>query len=172
MAFTHYSPHDSLKKGLPASSMVYPESFIQKLKYLFWRVYTPLHPFARDLAIKTRIVSLKKKEALFGSRQHFLLGHIAPTETFESFVNYLISKGYGNHFVAWEDAGEVVSLRYTEHFAHQYHLRIFDDGEVRGHFEYTPECHPFKHYYAVGFEERREYFLDLLKDKIVPASSS
>lgn len=172
MGSKQLSPYDSLTRGLPASSMVYPDALLERIKYIFWRVYTPFHPFVRDLALRLHIVSAKAKAERWGSRQLYLLGHIAPQETFESIIAYLISRGYYNHFVAWEDDGEVVSLRYMENFSHQYHLRIFDDGEVRGHFEYTPECHPFKHYYAEGFEERRDYFLALLGDKIVPAQDS
>jgi hypothetical protein len=171
MGFKPLSPYDAITRDLPASVMLYPDTFLERIKYLIWRVYTPFHPFFRDLAIRLHIVSIQAKAERWGSRQNYLLGHIAPHETFESVIKYLISKGFYNHFVAWEDDGEVVSLRYMENFSHQYHLRIFDDGEVRGHFEYTPECHPLKHYYAEGFEERRDYFLNLLGDKIVPQTS-
>jgi hypothetical protein len=165
------SPYDSLRRSLPHSAMVFPDSLFDRIKYIFWRFYTPFHPFVRDMSIKLHIVSLKYKEEQFGARQDYLIGTIAETETIESVVHYLIEKGYGNHFVAWEDAGEVVSLRYSENFSTQYHIRIFEDGEVRGHFELTTEHSPFKHYYAVGMEDRREHFVMLLGEKITPATS-
>jgi hypothetical protein len=52
-------------------------------------------------------------------------------------------------------------------FKHQYHLRVFKDGEVRGHYEYTPECHPIWHLQKVGQEPRREELLGFLGDWIV-----
>ena len=66
-------------------------------------------------------------------RQNYLLGKLAPGESIESFVEFLLDKGFGNHFVAFDDEGQVASLRYTPDFKHQYHVRIFKDGEVRGH---------------------------------------
>lgn len=150
--------------------MVFPDSTINRIKYVFWRIYTPFHPFLRDFSLKTGIVSEESKIERWGARQRFLLGSIVPEETVESVVKHLIEKGYRNHFVAWEDEGEVVSLRYTDNFSHQYHIRVFEDGEVRAHYEYTPECHPFKHYYEIGcFEPRREEFLKVLEGKIIPA---
>ncbi len=165
-------PYKTLRSAIPYSRMVFPQPFFHKLKYIFWRAYTPFHPFFRDTALALHIVSAKVKAERWGARQNFLLGHIAPQETFESVSTYLVNKGFGNHFVAWEDDGEVVSLRYAPNFATQYHIRIFTDGEVRAHFEYTPECYPLKHYHAVGFEPRREYFLELLGDKIIPSNAS
>lgn len=102
-------------------------------------------------------------------RQRFLLGHLAPGQTVQALGNYLIERGYANHFVALKDKGEIVGLRYCPSFEHQYHIRIFTDGEVRAHYEYTTECHPFLHDKEIGFEERRDEFLKLLGDRIIPS---
>jgi hypothetical protein len=166
------SAHTSVQKNLPASRMIYPNTILDRAKYLFWRCYTPFHPFFRDLAIATGLVSLERKIARWGRRQDFLLGSIAPQETLRGVVEHLIANGYANHFVAWEDDGEVVSLRYVENFRYQYHIRIFEDGEIRAHYEHTPECCPFRHFKAFGLEERREEFLKLLGDKITPVTSA
>ena len=96
-----------------------------------------------------------------------MLGTLHPRETVQSVTEFLVSQGFGNHFVALKDEGELVGLRYTPDFEYQYHLRIFNDGEVRGHFEYTTECHPFIHNREIG-EERREDFLALLEGRIIP----
>jgi hypothetical protein len=163
-------PYKDLQKSLPMSQMVLPDTLFERIKYAFWRVYTPFHPWVRDMSLRVGIVTKESKAARFGARQKFLLGTIAPAETIESVIAHLVGKGYYNHFVAWEDEGEIVSLRYAEDFAHQYHIRIFEDGEVRGHYEYTPECHPIMHYYERGcFEPRVEEFLKILEDKIIPA---
>jgi hypothetical protein len=147
-------------KQLPRSKMSYPRSLRDRAKYVFWRAYTPAHPLFRDAALRLGMVKHK-------GRQNYLLGHIAPGQTVQEFVDYLVSKGFANHFVAWKDDGEVVSLRRVENFTHQYHLRIFADGEVRGHFEFTPECYPFSHLKAIGQENHPEVFEELFAGRVV-----
>lgn len=147
-------------KTLPRSEIVFPESFLDRLKYLFWRLYTPMHPYVRDILLAARVIQ-------HTGRQEHLLGTLAPEEMIESITRYLVSQGYGNHFVAWRDKGEMVGLRRVENFEYQYHIRIFEDGEVRGHYEYTPECHPILHMCRAGREPRREAFLQLLGERII-----
>src|SRR3989344_1170456 len=72
--------------------------------------------------------------------------------------------GFGNHFVAWGDTGQVLSWRKLSDFNHQYHLRVFSDGEIRGHFEYTPEGHPVAHFDEKGEAFHRGEFLKFLGD--------
>jgi len=144
--------------------MVYPDSLLHRMKYYFWYYYTPYHPYVRDGALSLNIVRTR-------GRQPYLLGKIAPGVSIEEFVTLLIKKGFAYHRVAWEDEGEVVSLRYVENFVHQYHLRVFEDGEVRGHHEYTPECYPLLHLFDVGFEDRREPFMKMFGDKLIPHTS-
>lgn len=45
--------------------------------------------------------------------------------------------------------------------------RVFADGEVRGHYEYTPECAPLSHMKKIGMEDRRHEFLALMSDRII-----
>lgn len=144
--------------------MVYPERLHHRIKYYFWLAYTPYHPLVRDGALRLRLIRRR-------GRQPFLLGTIAPGVSIEEFVRFLIEKGYAYHRVAWEDDGELVSLRYVEDFAYQYHIRVFEDGEVRGHYEYTPECYPLKHLREIGQEDRRERFLALFGTMLIPHTS-
>jgi hypothetical protein len=147
-------------KHLPSSRMAYPDRADHWAKYGFWRLYTPLHPYVRDGALAAGIVR-------HIGRQDFLLGHIAPGQSVRDFVAHCIEQGYGNHFIAWRDEGELVSLRFVEDFVYQYHLRVFKDGEVRGHYEYTPECHPVLHMKEIGLEDRRHVFYGHLGDRIL-----
>jgi len=153
--------HREWIKHLPASQMVYPDTISHRIKYYLWRVYTPYHPFVRDSV--TAIAPLRNR-----GRQPYLLGKVASHTSIEKFVAHLIDLGYAYHRVAWLDDGEVVSLRYVENFIFQYHVRIFEDGEVRGHYEYTPECYPFLHLLEIGHEDRREEFLEIFGDHIIP----
>jgi len=163
MSYATQSSIDVVRKNLPYSKMEYPEEVFDYCKYLFWRMYTPLHPYVRDIALSLGVVSHQ-------GRQNFFIGTIAAHETTQSVVNHLVARGYGNHFIAWKDEGEVVSLRRTVGFKYQYHLRIFEDGEIRGHYEYTPEYRPILHWKAVGQENRDEEFLKVLEGKIVSQS--
>ncbi len=156
--------HRQWLETLPQSQMIYPGEFAHRIKYYLWRVYSPYHHTVRDSVIALNLMKNR-------GRQPYLLGKIAPHLTVEQFVATLIEKGYAYHRVAWEDDGEVVSLRHVKNFIYQYHLRIFEDGEVRGHYEYTPECYPIAHLMDVGREDRREEFLKVLGDTITPGTS-
>jgi hypothetical protein len=170
MSLNDTQSYKSLQKTLPASRIVYPNTFVDQVKYVIWSLYTPLHPFFRELLTSIGVVSLKAKAAKWGERQDYLIGTIAPGETIESVVDHLVNQEYGNHIIAWKDEGEAVGLRYVDGYKYQYHIRIFEDGEVRAHYEYTPEYHLIHHNKAVGFEDRREKFLAILGDKITPIS--
>lgn len=153
--------HREWIKKLPQSQMVWPQELRHRIKYYFWRVYSPYHPMLRDSVIALSLIRNR-------GRQPFLLGRVAPHLSIEEFVSYLTQNGYAYHRVAWEDDGEIVSLRYVKNFSHQYHVRVFEDGEVRGHYEYTPECYPILHLWDVGREDRRENFLALVGERLIP----
>jgi hypothetical protein len=153
-------------KELPRSKMRYPTRLRDRAKYVFWRTYTPFHPLLRGTA-RVLGVSTESFVDTHEGRQNYLLGHIAPTLSLQEFVEHLIGQGFAKFHVAWKDSGETVSLRRVENFTHQYHIRIFADGEVRGHYEFTPECYPFSHLKAVGQEHRPEEFAKLFGHRVV-----
>ena len=102
------------------------------------------------------------------SRQRFHLGWLAPSQTLADLKNHLSSKfGFGNHFIAWDDADQVLSWRKLTSFNDQYHLRVFSDGEIRGHYERTPEGSPVSHFLEKGEEERKEDFEKFLAGYVV-----
>ncbi len=151
--------------NLPNAYPAYPDGLIDRLRYHVWRIITPLHRPARELLIYMRLLRNQ-------GRQNYLLGKLAPGESIESFIEFLLDKGFGNHFVAFDDEGQVASLRYAPDFKHQYHVRVFEDGEVRGHFEYTPEAKPLLHMRAVGQEPRFEDFTKMFGSRLAPAGAS
>jgi hypothetical protein len=152
-------------KDLPHSKMRYPRRMADRAKYVFWRAYTPLHPLLRGTA-RALGVSSKSFVDTHQGRQNFAFGHIAAGVSLKAFVDHLVSQGFANHFVAWKDNDELVSLRRVENFTHQYHIRIFSDGEVRGHYEFTPECYPLAHLKGVGQEPRHEEFAKIFDGKV------
>lgn len=148
---------------VPQSRMTYPTNLFDQLKYWFWRVYTPLHPYVRDISTYLGIVRHE-------GRQNFLLGTLNPARSVREFVSFLVTQGFGNHFIAWKDTDELISLRRTDGFKHQYHVRVFKDGEVRCHYEYAPEYRPIRHLFQFGFEDRTPEFKNIVKDWVIPAN--
>jgi hypothetical protein len=152
-----------IRQSIPNSVLPYPKGFRNRSKYVFWKAIYPVHSTSRDILLSLGILQHK-------GRQNYLLGHLAPGRTVEDFVQYLGTKHFLNHFVALKDDDEAISVRRPVDFEYQYHLRIFKDGEVRGHYEYTSESHPKWHLEKVGQVPRREEFLEVLGDWIIPAS--
>lgn len=153
--------------------MEYPTRVPDRIKYWFWRIYTPLHPFVRGLGASVGIrSSLFLDSAHANGRQDYLIGILHPKRSIKEFITFLVEQGFGNHFVAWKDNGEIVSLRKTIGFHYQYHIRVFNDGEVRCHYEYTPEYRPLQHLLEIGLENRAQEFSQMLAGWILPAKVS
>jgi len=152
----------ALKNRLPDSVLPFPDGLWNRTKYVFWKAITPGYLFGLNLLLALHLLHHE-------GRQLFVIGRLAPGRSLDGFLAYLEAKGFANHFIAWKDDDQIVSLRKLESFERQYHLRIFKDGEVRGHYEYTPEAHPAWHSKEVGFEERREEFLQFVSDWVVSA---
>ena len=121
---------------------------------------TPIFPYLRDGLLSLGILHHE-------GRQRYPLGWIPRGRSINELVEYLAQKGFENHFIAWVDTDEVVSLRKLSNFHWQYHVRIYRDGEIRGHYELTPEAHPIAHFKERGMESRREEFLGFLDEWVV-----
>jgi hypothetical protein len=160
-------------KELPLSRVAYPASLRDQSKYWFWKAYARLYPLIRRVSYHLGIGKLfiTYLEPGHTGRQEFLIGTLDPSRSARDFAFFLVEQGFGNHFIAWRDSGELVSLRRTVGFEHQYHIRVFKDGEVRGHYEFTPECHPFLHMVRVGFEDRTGEFKHFVQDWVLPANA-
>jgi hypothetical protein len=153
-----------MSKSLPNSVLPYPKGMWNRTKYYFWKGIYPLHNHIRNMLLATHILS-------HTGRQVYVFGNLAPGKSVEGFLEHLERHQFGNHFIAWDDDGQVISLRRLDGFEKQYHVRIFKDGEIRGHYEFTPECYPIMHYKSTGQEEKRDDFLSFFGDWIIPASA-
>ena len=135
------------------------------LKHMWWRwcIY-PIYPYIQPVISRLPIVrDYDPKDG----RQQFALGWLAPGKSFDDFLEHLAPHGFENHFIAWQDGGQVISIRKIIDYRFQYHIRLFADGEIRGHYEYTPECRPFAHLTEKLFEPRREEFFAFLGDLVL-----
>lgn len=152
---------------IPHSDPAYPENVLDRIKYWLWKIISPLHPYIRDMGIRIGIFR-------HSGRQPFLIGHLTTIEALPQMVQHAVQAGFGINRVAWKDSGELVSLRRTDGFVRQYHLRIFADGEVRGHYEFTPEAHPILHMLEIQMQARVHEFhawLMELESIFVPVSA-
>ena len=113
-------------------------------------------PF-RKFLLKTGLIWHKK------GRQKYHIGWLSSGKTLEGLKKHLHDKwGFGNHFIAWIDEEQVLSWRKLTDFSDQYHLRVYEDGEICGHYEFTPEAHPVEHIEEKGEREAKADFLNFL----------
>ena len=130
----------------------------QKTWDLIYKFFLPV----RQFFLETGLVWHKK------GRQKYHLGWLAPGKTLEGLKKHLHEKwGFGNHFIAWIDEDQVLSWRKLTDFQDQYHLRVYKDGEICGHFELTPEAHPLEHMEEKGEADKTADFLKFLGNFVV-----
>lgn len=96
-------------------------------------------------------------------RQPYHVGWLAEGKTLEDLRFHLHGEwGFGNHFISFTEKGEVLNWRKLEESGKQYHLRVYRDGEIRGHLEYQPEGHTMDHLLAREHQEAKTDFLKFL----------
>ncbi len=100
-------------------------------------------------------------------RQDFLLGTLNPKYEDIDLENLLLDKGFSPAVLAWKDPGEIFSLRLIDKKIFQYHIRLFNDREIREHYEYSSEGNPFNHVFSVGVRDDRHFFISLLGDYLI-----
>ncbi len=101
------------------------------------------------------------------TRQEYLIGITGDKKSLEK---HLRSQGFKHQLFAWVDDGQIASVRKRDG-KFQYHIRIFEDGEVRGHYEYTPENAPIKHLRRVKREQRSREFSAFVSEHVVLSSA-
>ncbi len=98
-------------------------------------------------------------------RESFPVGWLAEGKTLEELRVYLHREwGFGGNFKARTDQGEVLNWRKILEDGQQYHLRIYEDGEIRGHLEMSPEKNVVSNLTGGSKKENREEFLKFLGD--------
>lgn len=86
----------------------------------------------------------------YSDRSPFYMFHVNQWPRFERvFYKALIEIGYQYNYLSLQEKGQVMNVRRLTG-AMQYHLRLFSDGEVRGHYEYNYEFCPQAHLHGEG----------------------
>jgi hypothetical protein len=134
-------------------------SFRDHVKKWVWYIVAPIFPFVRDLS---RFLGIN----WYAGRQPYHLGWLRKDRSIDAFKTFLKNNGFHDAPVAWVDDGEVFGLRLRENFRYQYHVRVFDDGEVREHHELTPEYSPIDHLRDKETSSQKEKILKIIGDWI------
>lgn len=95
----------------------------------------------------------------YNGREEYLLWKLNKSLDINTLKEELEVIGFHEYAVARIDIGEVLGMRKNDWFEYQYHIRIFDDGEVRGHYEFTPEYAWFRHFFDFYKVEKKEEFM-------------
>lgn len=122
-------------------------------KKLIWRIiYRVWPPVLRVLE------TLK----IHNYRQPWLLGHLNKKYSKSDLRGVLEKDGFEDAILAWRDPGEILGMRKIDKKIFQYHIRLFNNGEIRGHYEVSSEGGPWQHVTSNGFRPADEYFEKLL----------
>ncbi|HBU07458.1 MAG TPA: hypothetical protein DEB09_05255 [Candidatus Magasanikbacteria bacterium] len=135
-------------------------TIINFAKKLLWILILPFFPIGRDLAKKLGYHP-------YPPRQNFHLGYLKVGVNKEELEEYLKQSKFKINKVAWVDDEEILSVRRMDGFEHQYHIRLFADNEIRGHYELSPEYSPLGHLHDVGTIPTTEDFKKFLGDYLV-----
>ncbi len=129
---------------------------------IFWRIVYAIFPTVRDLLLRLGIIWHSK------DRQPFPIGNLREDVIQKVFRERLVSFGFEKNILAWIDYGEVLSMRKADPIrpGYHYHIRLFVDGEVRGHYEKMPEWHPIDHFLERGMLNRADYFRSIIGDML------
>jgi|SRR3989338_669208 len=133
---------------------------LERFKKFYWKLFEPFFPTVRDAWVAMGLIS-------HDIRQPYLYGQLKPGLTHLNLRRHLTAAGFKNDYVAWVDPDEVLNMRQVVDVIYQYHVRLFIDGEVRAHREFTAESHPFKHLYDVGLSDGADYLKPLLAELVI-----
>ncbi len=129
----------------------YSQKFFWKIIYIIWPPVLRLIEFLK----------------LHNSRQKYILGHLASNFNKETLTQFLLAQDFEFDVIAYKDPGQILGMRRLDTPLYQFHIRLFSDGEIRGHYEYSPEAKPIAHSFEKGIEPRTDYFKRILGEILV-----
>jgi len=134
-------------------------------KKFFWKLIEPIFPTIRDIWVGLGFME-------HNIRQPYLLGRLKNGLNELDFRQLLKTAGFDNDYIGWIDPDEVVNMRKIVDTIYQYHVRLFSDGAIHGHHEYTPESHPFRHLFDIGMSEAKSFLTPLLEEIMIPEAEA
>lgn len=128
------------------------------MKSLLWNIIYTLYP---------PVLRVLEKLKIHNTCQPYHLGYLDERYTELELRRLLEKEGFEDAILAWKDPDEILSMRKIDNDVFQYHIRLFADGELRGHYEYSSEGNPWGHIREKCFEPREEYFQSILGDFLI-----
>lgn len=131
---------------------------VRTTKQFLFLFVKPIFPVVRSLFVGMDFIKAPK------GRQNFALGFLKESVPLPEFENKLRDLGFFSEKMAFVDPDEVLGMRKIDkdNPEFQYHLRVYKDNEIRGHYEKTPEDSPVDHFNEIGFEQRRDDFISMV----------
>lgn len=136
--------------------------------------------FAKEIAYSLRWIALELCYAvfplmrglyrLFGFEfdvRDFIQGKLKEEINLSDFKAYLHELGFEKNRLAWICKNEVLNLRKKLSDGKQYHIRVFKDRTVNGHYEWAPEFAPVLHWYQSLMKPKRSHFKRILGNFLI-----
>lgn len=135
------------------------------IRKTLWKITYACYPYIRNFLLFSRIMK-------HSGRQNFHLGFLKQGLSMDDLKYLLEEKGFEKSIMSWIDDDEAMSMRKRANKIYQHHIRLYSDGEIKGHYEYSPESRPRKHLKGEVFEPEKRFFMDLAGDVITSKASS
>jgi len=110
------------------------------------------------------ILRLLEKTGLHKEHKDFRIGVVKDISGARAFLE---NQGFEDAILAWKAKGEVVSMRSIYNGRFQHHIRVFENGVVKGHKEYSPEGNPLGHIFNKYLEPDHDFVTVILKDHLL-----
>ncbi len=114
-----------------------------------------------------RFLRVLERIGIHSGRQEYLLGTLNPKYLPEDLEKRLLENGFEPAVLAWKDSDEVFGLRKVDKHVYQWHVRLYSDGEIRGHYEYSSEGNPVGHVFSSAFRRDDDTLIAMLDDYLV-----
>ncbi|MEK7507949.1 MAG: hypothetical protein AAB602_02605 [Patescibacteria group bacterium] len=108
------------------------------------------------------ILRILEKAGVHSGRQEFPLGFFNKKYNSEDFQSHLRRIGFETALLAWKDTDEVFGMRKLHNNKFQWHIRMFSNGEIRGHYEYAPEGNPIYHIFEKMLVSEKDFFISVI----------
>lgn len=98
----------------------------------------------------------------YKGREDYIIWNLCDSISIAEAKTALEKLWFQEYAVAWIDIWEVLGMRKNDWFEYQYHIRLFNDGEVRWHYELTPEYARFRHFFDFYKIEKKSDFIGMI----------
>lgn len=115
------------------------------------------------LVKKFKKVFVRKHSSTYQGRRPYHVGWLAPDKSLDDLKLFLHNQwGFGRNIMHVDEPGLVLSWQKVTPDHGSYNIRVYSDGEIRGHYEVIPETGVLERKEDKGEAETKEEFLRFL----------